>query len=502
MIFRKMNRRFWNVGVRDKVGPVLVIVVLIFFILESAVLFFHDYHDFLASHEFYDNTDWDTVQYERDVLVARVAISDTIPGDLETSRNFWTKLDILWSRVDILTRGPTASHIDEHMNTRDVMEQASSVLAMLDDLKPNDGILTKELKQQIKLHLETLLIGSRQLSLEVRGMDQIKSSKAFDAAEEFLFLALTFGVGAVVFGVLLIGFYFKRNSRLLAFQSELEKEVRLRTVDLTETNDALRLHIAAREQMEKSLRKSQKAAEDANRAKSRFLAHMSHELRTPLNAIIGFAEVMNGEILGPIENPKYRDYIKDIHASGSHLSALLKDILDLAKVEAEAYEPEKTWHHIADSLTSCSRLLGKMQADGQHTVILEPMDDVEIFADQVMVKQIIVNLLSNAFKYAGQGATVTVSFSFGDRFELSVHDDGAGIPENELSRIMEPFRQQKDIEVSHTGGTGLGLALSKSLAELNDGALRMTSKAGEGTTVILSFPNNLARRAVRGESAA
>ena len=232
-------------------------------------------------------------------------------------------------------------------------------------------------------------------------------------------------------------------------------------------------------------------AEEANLAKSRFLATMSHELRTPLNAIIGFSEIMQGEILGPHSTPTYKEYANDINQSGQHLLNLINEILDISRIEAGRYELNESAVDIAKVVADCYRLM-RLRAEAKGLKIVELFEPglPELWADERAMRQICLNLLSNAVKFTPTEGTVTLSVgstSLGGQF-LSVHDTGPGIPEDEIPSVLRSFGQGSLAQQAAEGGTGLGLAITKGLAELHDGTLELKSKLGYGTEVIIRFP--------------
>jgi two-component system cell cycle sensor histidine kinase PleC len=231
-------------------------------------------------------------------------------------------------------------------------------------------------------------------------------------------------------------------------------------------------------------------AEAANQAKSEFLANMSHELRTPLNAINGFSEIMAGEMFGPLGHEKYKGYAGDILKSGQHLLSLINDILDMAKIEAGKmtlrYEPVS----LAEVCEDAIRLMRGKAEDCGLTLTLMADNLPEIEADYRGLKQVMLNLISNAVKFTPEGGVITVSAARNglDRMRISVTDSGIGIAEADLARLAQPFEQVEGQHSKTTQGTGLGLALTKSLIELHQGVMTMTSAPGVGTTVSFDLP--------------
>jgi two-component system cell cycle sensor histidine kinase PleC len=234
-------------------------------------------------------------------------------------------------------------------------------------------------------------------------------------------------------------------------------------------------------------------AEAANRAKSEFLANMSHELRTPLNAINGFSEMMVGEMFGPLGDPRYQSYAQDILNSGQHLLALINDVLDMSKIEAGKlnlrFEPVRL-----DDLAEDTVRLIKNRADTAGlTVLIEVPSVPEVEGDYRALKQVLLNLLSNAVKFTPRGGRIILKAegrrdAMGERVKVSVRDTGIGIAPQDLVRLARPFEQIESQQSKTQQGTGLGLALSKSLVEMHGGVLEIESQPGVGTTVSFLLP--------------
>jgi two-component system cell cycle sensor histidine kinase PleC len=235
-------------------------------------------------------------------------------------------------------------------------------------------------------------------------------------------------------------------------------------------------------------------AEAANRAKSEFLANMSHELRTPLNAINGFSEIMVGEMFGPLGDKRYKEYAQDILNSGQHLLALINDILDMSKIEAGKLSLKFEPLGVEDVAQDAVRLVRHRADAAGLSVMLEIPDTLpDVEADYRAVKQVLLNLLSNAIKFTPRGGRITIaaelrSDPLGARVRMSVRDTGIGIADEDLQRLATPFEQIENQHSKTTQGTGLGLALTKSLVEMHGGALDLRSTAGKGTTVSFSLP--------------
>jgi two-component system cell cycle sensor histidine kinase PleC len=236
-------------------------------------------------------------------------------------------------------------------------------------------------------------------------------------------------------------------------------------------------------------------AESANTAKSEFLANMSHELRTPLNAINGFSEIMVHEMFGPLGDRRYKEYAQDILGSGQHLLALINDILDMSKIEAGKMSLSLDWMDIGDVVDDVARLM-RNRADAANLVLGTslPPGLPEIEADYRAVKQILLNLISNAIKFTPAGGRIDLKvWSLGEetadyRLQISVCDTGIGIAQEDIGRLAKPFEQIETQHAKAQAGSGLGLALTKSLVEMHGGVFELESEPGLGTTVSFTLP--------------
>lgn len=248
--------------------------------------------------------------------------------------------------------------------------------------------------------------------------------------------------------------------------------------------------ISALRHAQEKLEQQNVELKSANRSKSEFLANMSHELRTPLNAIIGFSDIFLSGLFGPLGDPRYQEYAKDINDSGTHLLNIINDILDLSKVEAGKMELSEADLDVVDLVRSAVRLVRERASNGGLHITEDLPDHLpSLHGDDRAVKQMLINLLSNAMKFTEEGGSVTVSArQDAGAITLTVTDTGIGMREDEIPTALEPFRQIDGSLSRQTTGTGLGLPLVKSLIELHDGTLTLVSKQGVGTTVILSFP--------------
>jgi PAS domain S-box-containing protein len=258
-------------------------------------------------------------------------------------------------------------------------------------------------------------------------------------------------------------------------------------------------NVTVETEAKRSLERSKEQADLANRAKSEFLANVSHELRTPLNAIIGFSEILQRESFGPLGSEKYRDYAADICQSGQHLLSLINDILDLSKIESgveELYEEEIDVTELVNPLMT---LVGPHAKKANVALKLDLQPELpSLLADKRKLKQILVNLLGNAIKFTRPGGTVSllVRYQSGPGFTIQIADDGIGMAPEDIPRAMTKFHQvDSDLNRKYEG-TGLGLPLATSLAELHGGTLDIESELGVGTTVTVRLPDS--RVATRG----
>jgi two-component system cell cycle sensor histidine kinase PleC len=269
--------------------------------------------------------------------------------------------------------------------------------------------------------------------------------------------------------------------RMLAFRAE---------------KDAL---IAEIEEEKSICEEARRRAEAANIAKSRFLATMSHELRTPLNAILGFSEVMKGELLGPMQNASYTQYAADIHASGRHLLQLINEILDLSRIEAGRYELHEEPVRLCDIVEDCLRLVAlRAQSKGLQLNVECTRGLEQIWADERALRQICLNLLSNALKFTPRGGRITVAVATtaeGGQL-LSVRDSGPGIPREEIPRVLQAFGQGSLAHQTAEGGTGLGLPIVQSLVALHSGTFELRSELRKGTEAVVTLPKSRVLRAM------
>ncbi|MCB9990381.1 MAG: PAS domain-containing protein [Rhodospirillales bacterium] len=243
---------------------------------------------------------------------------------------------------------------------------------------------------------------------------------------------------------------------------------------------------------ERQLKEAKDAAERAYAAKTQFLANMSHELRTPLNAIIGFSEMMQRQLLGPIGTEKYLDYIAGIRESGEHLLDLISDILDMSKIEAGKYELDLEELNAAKVIRLAVHMMEGRAQDARIKITIDIVnEDLQIVCDRRAFMQILLNLLSNAVKFTDPGGDVRIEcIERDDYISIKVHDTGIGIPANKIKCITNPFEQAASHYTREHEGTGLGLSITKDLVELHGGSMHIDSTVGVGTSVTIRLPYN------------
>lgn len=284
----------------------------------------------------------------------------------------------------------------------------------------------------------------------------------------------------------------------------IKRQIRERTAELEAMNAELRAEITRRRELEAELREATSKAEQANRAKSDFLATMSHELRTPLNSIIGFSDLIALQVRQVADGERLGEYASYINDSGNHLLGIVNDILDLSKIDAGRTVLNESHTGLCDLISRSVRMIDT--SDEGHQII-EDIDGAivehEVFCDEILIRRALVNLVSNAVKFSDPGSLINVHAAVLDGGDLSIEviDQGMGIAPEDMARVLEPFGQaSSELSRSHVG-TGLGVPLTKSLIELHGGSFAIASVVGEGTTVTLTLPADRVK-AVRNDDMA
>ena len=267
----------------------------------------------------------------------------------------------------------------------------------------------------------------------------------------------------------------------LVVQMDQDSRLRFRVEDMAHALEDAR---------DEALRKRFEA-ETANASKTAFLANMSHELRTPLNAILGFSEIIAQECFGPVGSDRYRDYASDIHSSGAHLLSLINDLLDVAKIESGRMEIAPHPLDAAHIFDISLKLIGAHAREKNQALVIgiDP-GAPPLYADERALKQILINLVSNAVKFTPEGGRIEVNGGPGPDggFQITVRDNGPGIPADKLANVFMPFNQADNRFDRQAGGTGLGLSLVRGLAELHGGRAWLESQFGKGCCVYVVLP--------------
>ncbi len=270
-------------------------------------------------------------------------------------------------------------------------------------------------------------------------------------------------------------------------------ELKNQQFKMQDKEEQLRAYVERLSRMAEDFLLAKKTAEEANRTKSAFLANMSHELRTPLNAIIGFSDAIKQQLFGPVSNKRYLEYIGDIYDSGTHLLSLINDILDMSKIEAGKYEIHVEALDATEVVDSSARFMRVRAEEAGVSLSVDAPTSLILWADVRALKQILLNLLTNAIKFTPKGGSVTLRVRAMDEdIEFLVVDTGIGIPARDLPRLGQRFEQVDNAMTRRREGTGLGLALCRSLTELHQGQITIASEVGQGTTVSVRLPRGQA----------
>ena len=338
---------------------------------------------------------------------------------------------------------------------------------------------------------------------EIAGWKESQLIKNFNRGSQRFFFVMTVFLGIFLIVVIfLLAKWVKVPLQLIsgALKKESTDGASALEKDRTEFGDIIRI-IGRFFQQKRELEQAKIQADAANRAKSDFLANMSHELRTPLNAVIGFAEVLQDQYFGPL-NEKQKKYVDNINTSGRHLLGLINDILDLSKVEAGKMELEPDSLSLKKDVLEPSLVLLQEKAHKHNislTLEVDSRADINLSADSKKLKQILFNLLSNAVKFTPDGGSVEVKAQLvkgdvaavpvaEDSIEISVKDSGIGIKPEDLSKLFQTFSQIESSYTKTVEGTGLGLALTKKLVELHGGKIWVESEFGKGSKFIFVIP--------------
>ncbi|TLX12821.1 ATP-binding protein [Rhizobium sp. MHM7A] len=272
---------------------------------------------------------------------------------------------------------------------------------------------------------------------------------------------------------------------------ESERRLMATIGDLSASRQTLELQKAELSTANANYQAEKERAEAANKAKSEFLANMSHELRTPLNAILGFSEILQNQMFGPLGSLKYDEYARDIHDSGKHLLNVINDILDMSKIEAGHLMLHRERIDLVPLIEESLRFTAIPAAEKNIVIEQRISSGLTLMADRRAMKQVLLNLLSNAVKFTDNGGRIAVrTRRVNGAVAVTIADTGIGIPRSALSKIGQPFEQVQSQYAKSKGGSGLGLAISRSLTSLHGGRMKIRSREAVGTVISLRIPDN------------
>jgi two-component system, cell cycle sensor histidine kinase PleC len=380
------------------------------------------------------------------------------------------RLDILHNRLTILRDSDVRSFTDYDPEQRRIVDDLEGTVAKLDPLverldAPGATAQALELLSPLEGKLSRFAAAANNY-----GGEQVAEDQSELLRLHWLFSALA--AGLILCGVTLTALLFWQNRAVHRAHAELRT-------------------------MAEDLRVAKEAAEAASEAKSRFLATMSHELRTPLNAIIGFSEILSSETFGPVGSPKYREYAGDILRAGRHMHDLIGDVLTMAKLEAGHYELSPELVDLGDLVRSTVAMMGGSEMAKDRVLAIEPQTAWPLLrADARAVRQMLLNLLSNALKFSAPQTPVLVACGRLEdgALQLTVIDQGIGMTAKEAEYAVQPFQQIDNRLARKYEGTGLGLSIVKALIERHGGRLLIQSAPDAGTCISLLFPADLVER--------
>ncbi|GIL41514.1 sensor histidine kinase [Roseiterribacter gracilis] len=442
-----------------------------------------------------------------DLIANRGPISNLAAEQLAEMRG---RVDQSWSRIRALIEqagADTELESEIHLVEFEYFGESRKLYGLVvDATNGNNAALTVDDLRIMQYPVVQRVLTLRDAALKIAA--ERADARRFSALRALITVAgmalLTLGVGAlavamfgrrVVFPILALT---RTVVRIAEGERTIDVPHRAREDEIGQMGNALetlRENALAAEQAASQhaarLEEARSVAESASRAKSAFLATMSHELRTPLNAVIGFAEMIEREIVGPVGAPAYVEYARDIHESASHLLQLINDILDLSTLEAGHLSLSEEKVDLRQTLQACVRMLAPRAESGQISMLLETdLDSTPVVCDERRIRQVALNLLANAVKYTPPGGKIVVRLTR-DRdgnVVLSFEDNGIGISESDLTLVMAPFGRAETAFNRTTEGTGLGLPLTKRLVEAHGGELILQSAPGKGTTATVRLP--------------
>lgn len=393
------------------------------------------------------------------------------------------RFDTTWSRVDVLKTGPEGRPLLRLPGYPETLAAFDKTLKDQEHLIDALETATPEELRAAHTAVSAIIPRLRDAFLTMltdANYNGLRTSAAQDLLEGRLSFLLTALGSLVVLLFLLLMSEIREARRLLRQSDAMVAVLRERETELAS------LHAEATD--------AQQRAEDANRAKTVFLAHVSHELRTPLHSILGFSETINRESFGPIQPPRYAEYVQYIHQSAEHLSTLVEDLLSLSRIEAKEYTLNEARQDLGAPCRFAADLLRAKATEAAVTLVLNEPEGPRsvIYAEQRAMRQCVLNLVNNAIKFTPKGGTVTIAWGLNAAGapEISVADTGIGISADDQRVIFDPFFQVDNGLTRQHIGAGLGLPLVKSLMELHGGTACVQSAPGQGSRFTLSLPKD------------
>ncbi len=326
--------------------------------------------------------------------------------------------------------------------------------------------------------------------------DELSELLEFNDFKLNSFMVSKLQIKSTVFGIIVLGskqnnFYKKEDLEILnsatSILSYILKDLELSNVFKIQLK-ALKDGIIEKNNAYKTIKEQNEKILEADRVKNEFLANISHELRTPLNSILGFADILDAQLYGDL-NQKQKEYINDIKAAGTHLLGMINEILDMSKIEANAMKIVKSRFWISRAVNEVKNMLMPLAHKKKITINDVIPQDFEVFADYQKIQQILYNLVSNAIKYSPDNDEVTITVSSNDElFRIEVHDNGIGIDPKYHGKIFAKFVQLDSAYTKKESSTGLGLTITKELVELHEGKITLMSEVNNGSTFIVEIP--------------
>lgn len=416
----------------------------------------------------FQNVIWDGVQFRNEHQAFRASLLETLAGLPETGKDeVRRRYEILYSRLQLLEVGEAGA---VYRNDRELLPVLQRIAQAVRNWEP----MLARYEAGDSTAGQAMARSARELNpdfnLFTSGVNAIGIKRLEDSRERLSRLYTILIGAAVLTWLLVVGFAYALMRQLRATETA-HTDMRTMTTDLEQ---------------------ARRQAVEASRTKSNFLATMSHELRTPLNAILGFTDIMRQGLFGPVGNARYDDYLDGIQKSGQHLLSLINDVLDMSRIEAGRLELSESEINVAEAVDQAVALV-EVTADGKGIGLERNLPAIlpRLRADERLLRQMLLNLLSNAIKFTPEGGTIEIAAAqlTDGGLAVRVRDTGMGMSDNQLRRVFEPFSQGGDsLRARETGGSGLGLPITRRLVELHDGQIHLASRKSAGTTATLIFP--------------